>query len=66
METNICKWCDKIYKRKENLLKHEILCEIHYKQNTDNIGLPSMREMFELIAHLTHAVEVLERKVETL
>lgn len=60
-----CHWCNKVYLRRENLNKHELLCEITYKKgNTANIALPSQAQLFTMVTQLTKRVQILESKVD--
>ena len=70
-----CEYCGKEYKRKVNLDKHFILCEIVYKakrkdKRTDkeseeiNEELPSQKQMYKMLLELALKYNKLEEKVE--
>jgi hypothetical protein len=62
-----CHWCNKGYQRRENLNKHELLCEVSYKKgNTANISLPSTAQLFTMVTELTKRCQQLESRVEDL
>ena len=62
-----CHWCNKGYQRRENLNKHELLCEVIYKKgNTANIALPSQAQLFTMVTELTKRCQLLEARVDHL
>lgn len=70
-----CEYCNKEYKRKTNLDKHFILCEIVHKakrkdkktnQETDEIyqELPSQKQMYKMLLEVTLKMTKMEEKME--
>ena len=70
-----CEYCGKGYKRRINLDKHSILCEIVYKAKKNNkradketeeidAEMPSQKQMYQIIQELSLKYDKLEAKME--
>jgi hypothetical protein len=66
-----CIYCGKSYKKKTNLEKHVILCELLNKSKKslvveDNDDIPSEKKMFQILLELGNKFNKLEEKVDEL
>ena len=66
-----CVYCGKSYRKKTNLEKHVIICDLLNKSKSKVIedsedDLPSQRKMYELLLEFASKVNKLEEKVEEL
>jgi hypothetical protein len=66
-----CVLCGKSYKKRSNLQKHILLCELIHKAKTqkrmdEDEPIPSQRQMFQIIFDLANKCDMLEKKVDEL
>ena len=69
-----CKYCGKQYTRKTSHNRHEILCEIFYKKNTETpreqiceeeetTNIPSVKQLYGIIQELAVKYQDMEKKL---
>lgn len=64
-----CKYCGKSYKKRQNLDKHIIICDLlqqskKIKNDDEDIEIPSQKKLFIMVLELTNKVRKLEDKIQ--